>query len=269
MENAVTEYLLYTLHLFALTLGTILICGLSVHLCAKLFAALLGGSSRRVFDVTAVIGTPVHELGHALMCLLFGHRIQAIQLWSPGASDGVYGYVEHSYNRKNPWAVLGNLFIAVGPIFSGLGVIVLMLWICFPVQWAEYLAVSRTVLHAESLHEAAIGIVSLIASIPKAFLTDWLKSLLGLLVILPVSLHISLSWQDIKSAASGLPIYLLFVAFFGLLSRLIHWDTAITSALSLWNVRLLSLFFVVIAFSAVWVLLALLVRAIRRIVGWF
>lgn len=263
------EYFAYAGRLVLLTMGTVLICGLAVHLCAKLFAMLLGGSSRRVFDATALIGTPVHELGHALMCLLFGHRIQAIQLWSPGASDGVYGYVEHSYNRKNPWAMLGNLFIAVGPIFSGLGVIVLMLWLCFPVQWAEYLAVSRTVVQAESLHDAAWGILSLIASIPRAFVADWFKSLLGLLIILSVSLHVSLSLQDVKSAASGFPIYLLFVAFFALLSHLFSWDGAIISALSLWNVRLLSLFFLVIAFSAVWVLLALLVRAIRRIAGWF
>jgi hypothetical protein len=269
MGNAATEYLLYTLRLLALTLGTSVICGLAVHLCAGLFARLLGRASGRIFDVTAVIGTPVHELGHALMCLVFGHRIQAIQLWSPGASDGVYGYVEHGYNRKNPWAQLGNVFIALGPIFSGLGVTVLMLWLCFPTQWSEYLAVSRSVAAAESLPEAALGIVSLIASIPKAFASDWLKSLLGLLIILPVSLHISLSWQDIKSAASGFPIYLLFVAFFALLSWLFQWDAAITSALSLWSVRLLSLFFVVIAFSAVWVLIALLIRAARVVIGWF
>lgn len=269
MGISTSEYLLYVVRLLALTLGTVMICGLAVHLCAKLFSKLLGVASGRVFDVTAVIGTPVHELGHAAMCLLFGHRIQAIKLWSPGASDGVYGYVEHSYNRKNLWALFGNLFIAVGPIFSGLGVTVLMLSLCFPAQWSEYLLVSRTVVQAESLPEAALGIISLIGAIPKAFLIDWFKSLVGLLVILAVSLHISLSLQDIKSALSGLPIYVLFVALFGLLSQLLGWRVAVLQTLSLWNVRLLSLFFVIIAFSAVWVLIALLVRAVRRIVDWF
>ena len=43
-----------------------------------------------------------------------------------------YGYVEHSYNPRNLWARLGNLFIGIGPIFSGLGVVVLLLWLCFP-----------------------------------------------------------------------------------------------------------------------------------------
>ena len=113
--------------LILLTLGIPTACGLFVHLCAVVFRKLIGRGAGGVFDATALLGTPVHELGHAAMCLLFGHKITRMKLWSPGGRGGLYGYVEHSYHRKNPWAQMGNLFIGMGPLFSGLGVVVLAL----------------------------------------------------------------------------------------------------------------------------------------------
>ena len=270
MSDRVFAFLLYFGELLVLTLGTAVICGFAVRLCAYLFAKLSGSGSGAVFDITAVVGTPVHELGHAAMCVIFGHKIQRVKLWSPFAKNGVYGYVEHSYNRKNPWAVLGNLPIALGPIFSGLGVTVLTLWLCFPVQWGTYLSSSQALLTAGASPERITeGVLSLLASLPSAFAHDWLRALLGLLVILSVSLHISLSWQDIKGAASALPIYFIMLLVFGIVTWLAGIGIPIASALWLWNLRMLSLFCVVIAFSAVWVAVALVIWLVRLVIGWF
>ncbi len=264
------EYLGYIGKLILLTLGTIVICGFAVRLCARLFSKLSGCGSDAVFDVTAVIGTPVHELGHAMMCLLFAHKITGICLWSPSAKNGMYGYVEHSYHRKNVWAILGNLFIGVGPIFSGLSVVVLMLWLCFPTQWSDYLALSRTIsMESAGLPDILKGIFSLFVSLPAAFGEAPLLAILGLLVILSVSLHISLSWADIRGSASALPIYLLLVAVFGIVTLLLKLDDPIVAFLQLLNLRVLSLFALVIAFAAVWVVIALLIRLIRWIVSFF
>jgi hypothetical protein len=68
-------------------------------------------------------GTVVHELGHALFCPIFGHSIQQIRLFQPGA-DGVLGFVKHAYNPRNPWAILGNFFISTGPIWLGGAVLI-------------------------------------------------------------------------------------------------------------------------------------------------
>ncbi len=264
------NYFIYVGRLLALTLGLITVCGLAVHLCSRGFSRLTGSGSGAVFDITSLIGTPVHELGHAIMCLLFGHRILRVKLLSLRPENGVYGFVEHSYNQKNPWARLGNLFIAVGPIFSGLAVTVLMLLLCFPTQWSDYLASSRLLLQGTPTPAELIKLpFSLLKSMPAAFSESWLRALPGLLVILSVSLHVTLSWQDIKSALGALPLYLALVLLFGIPTFLLAWNGAITGSLLLLNLRMLSVFCLVIAFSAVWLALALLVRLIRLVISWF
>ena len=270
MSEAIVGFLLFYLKMIALTLGAILICGLAVRLLSRVFSYLVGSGSGIFFGVTSILGTPVHELGHALFCLLFGHKIERMKLWSPTAKDGLYGFVEHSYNRKNPWARLGNLFIGIGPIFSGLGTVILMLCLCFPDQWASFLETSEALSHTGAdWGELSQGIFSLFLQLPEAFRENALVSTLGLLVILSVALHISLSVQDIKGALSALPICFALLALISLILYAVGWDATVTSVLSLCNIRLLSLFALVIAFGALWVLLGACIKLIRMIIHSF
>lgn len=77
------SYPLYLLALIGLTLGLLYACGLLIWLCSRLFSRLVGRHAWVILDVTSIIGTPVHELGHALMCLPFLHRITKMRLWKP------------------------------------------------------------------------------------------------------------------------------------------------------------------------------------------
>lgn len=273
MNEVILGVLRYLCTLLLQTLGIVTVCGLAVNACSNAFARLLGLGSGAFFDVTAVLGTPVHELGHAMMCPLFGHRIRSVRLWNPCKTGGVYGYVEHTYNPKNLWARLGNLFIGIGPIFSGMGVVVLTLWLCFPTLWSEYLRAS--LLSAEQGELAVMlpllgeNILALFVGIFRAFSENIWRSCVGLLLLLSVSLHISLSRQDIKSGLSALPLYLVLTVLFGLLTYGIGLNEAIVHWLKLWNLRALTLFCVVIACSVLWVMLALLFRAGKKFVSWF
>ena len=270
MSDLIFAFLKYFGGMILLTLGTIVVCGLAVRLCARAFSALMGSPSGAIFDITSIIGTPIHELGHAMMCPIFGHKIEGLCLWSPRAENGVYGYVNHSYNRKNIWQKFGNLFIGVGPIFSGMLVMVLMLWLCFPNQWNGYLTSTAGLTWSKgAFGEMTENIFALFLDLPNAFRTDALRATLGLVVILPISLHISLSPQDIKGSLGALPFYLLLLLVFSIITYAVGIGGLMVSVLWVFNLRLISLFGVVIAFSLIWVVLGLIIRGVKILVSCF
>ena len=139
----------------------------------------------------------------------------------------------------------------------------------FPNAWQNYLAATQGLASVTEIKELVCGIFSLLLSIPSAFADGWLRPTIGLILILSVSLHISLSWADVKNSLSAFPLYGALTALFALVTSLFGLEGAIVSWLSLLNLRTLALFAVVIAFAAVWVLIGVLVRLIRLIVSWF
>ena len=259
------QYLIYVGQLLGLTLGVMVVCGLVAWAARKTFMYFVGDSATLVLYASSVVGTPVHELGHALMCIPFAHRITDMKLLlPPSRRSRTLGYVEHSYNRKNPWAVFGDLFISFGPIFSGIGVMILVLNLCFPVQWNAYLDSSRAMVESgASLQEMSTIIFSLLFSLFERFDEDALRATVGLIIILSVSQHITLSFADLKGCFTALLMYTGVVAVFAGVTMLFGWQGGIVNALMQVNLPLLSLFCVAIAFSLVWVAIALLVYLFR------
>ncbi len=270
-------YILFFLRAIAYTLGAATVCGLMVALCRFLFLRLLGSFGRGVVIATSLVGTPVHEGGHALMCLLFGHRITEMRLWQLHSEDGTMGYVTHAYNPRNPYHILGNLFIGFGPILSGLGVVTLILWLCFPDSLGAYLAASRALVAAGegSIPLLREGLELLPRMAKEAFSAStpvW-ASILGLLGIFSVSLHIELSPSDLKSVCRALPLYLLLILLLtgicALLDGVFHIPAmaAVMDALALFSTVLTALFTVVLVTCLTQVLIAVPLWILRKLLG--
>ncbi|MFA6428725.1 MAG: hypothetical protein WCW02_04280 [Candidatus Buchananbacteria bacterium] len=81
---------------------------------------------------TGWLGTPVHELGHLIFALIFGHQINQLNLFRPNRRTGELGQLSHSHNDDNLYQKIGNFFIAVGPILSGTTVLCLLLYWLIP-----------------------------------------------------------------------------------------------------------------------------------------
>ena len=268
-------YVLFFLKALWYTLGAVVICGLAVSLCRKLFVSMMGGGfGRGVVLATSIIGTPVHELGHALMCLLFGHKITDMALWQPASRDGNLGYVTHAYRQRNLYHVLGNLFIGIGPIFSGLAVLTLAFFLGFPETFGAYM------ITASSMASEGEGFFALFAEglkmLPR-IVDEWAHSdavpawgrILAILVILSVAQHVSLSPEDIKGALTAIPLYLGMVLILTLVCGLIGEAAmgGVLGALAIFSAYLTALFVIVLVSALIQLLLALPVWGIRVMFG--
>lgn len=246
--------------------AAVLVCGFIVWGCRRFFMELLGYCGYHAVLAASIIGTPVHELGHAVMCLLFGHRIDEIVLWQPHSWDDRLGYVEHSYDPDSLYQRLGNLFIGAGPIFSGMAVLSLLLFFAFPSSWSAY--TERLGLLVQENGSVLRIVASGLGLIPDLFAelfggSLWLR-LTALLAMLSVSLHISLSPADLEGAATALPLYLMIALAVTVVASLLGFVPAVLSALRSFHVFMTAMFTVVLVFSAGLAALALAISLLLR-----
>lgn len=116
------NYLSCLVQILLLTSGPLIVFGVLASLARSLFIYLVGRDrmGRTVLTLTLAPSTPLRVLGNAIMATLFGHRITDICFLNVRDPDGELGFVERSYNPRNPIAVLGNFFYALGPVILGL-----------------------------------------------------------------------------------------------------------------------------------------------------
>jgi len=72
-----------------------------------------------LFYITAAIGVPIHELSHAIMAMIFGHKVEHIALFEYNDIHGRLGYVSHSWNKRNALHNFGHFFIGFAPLLGG------------------------------------------------------------------------------------------------------------------------------------------------------
>lgn len=195
--------------------GVVYLAGFAIFLLDKLFYKLLGGG-RGICLTTGLIGTPIHELSHALMCLLFGHRIVEMRLFRVDQKSGTLGYVSHSYRKSNLYHVIGNYFIGVAPILMGTAFLCLMMHLLLPEAFEMFRAYLEDFADWQQMGyvpEQLLGVgavfVSFLRALFSAFET-W-QFWVFLLIALCVSIHMNLSGADIISSLGALPILALLL----------------------------------------------------------
>lgn len=113
-----------TLGQLASLFAGVFVFGLLLQFVSHLtFRTLENAFGQRGSYFVAWLGTPVHELSHVLFALIFLHRVESVAFFEPDPDTGTLGYVRHTWNKRNPWALLGNFFIGVGPLLIGGGVL--------------------------------------------------------------------------------------------------------------------------------------------------
>ncbi len=205
--------------------------------------------------VTAWIGTPVHELGHLLMCYIFKHRVSGFKLFSLRPRDGVLGYVNHSWNSKSLFQNIGNFFIGMGPIFSGTCALILGMYVFLPDSFAmfsNYLALDASQLDSRTLASILTLTAQLFKSIFSAENLFSLNFWIFFALAIAISSHIALSKEDLKGASKGLITIFSFILLVNAFALLLNADfSGFFSGILTLNVYLLAFSMVSVVFSSI------------------
>lgn len=253
------------------TVGVIFLFGWIISLLRRGFCSVAGKHGPRLLLVTGIVGTPIHELSHALMCLLFGHKITEIKLYQPKSNDGSLGHVSHTYNKKNIYHQIGNFFIGTAPVLLGGAFLLLFMLILTPGTFGSVTSEMHTLHFGGSPVSTVSSIFTFVWGMIKALFSphnfiSWRWWILIVLAVM-ISTHMEMSASDIKSSLRGLlfiSIILLLVdgivylisrdAFFSFVGSAVSFGSLLSAFLSL------SILFLVIL-----LLISLLIKGVGAI----
>ena len=143
----------------------------------------------------ASIGTPVHELSHAAVALLFGYRIVEFRPFIADPTSTTLGYITYSYSTGTIWSQVGHFFVGIAPMIVPLAFLYLFYNFLLPPELR-----GRRNFHWRS------------------FLRPFplLRCLLFAYLCTQIVLHMRCSPADLQNAVYGLPILLLMLFALGL-----------------------------------------------------
>lgn len=249
--------------------GIIVLIGFLISLINRHFYRLVN-YNRGVCLATGLLGTPVHELSHAFMCVVFRHKINEIKLFQADDENGVLGYVRHSYNPKNLWQKIGNYFIGTAPIVCGSLVILLALSLLLPSSYSymesaltSFANMREEVLSLawfEAYFEVFFGIV---VSISQEAFDSW-EIWVFLVASMCIALHMNLSGADIKNALPSVPFLLIALLAINCLLGFVLPDLyeGYLDAINIGGGFLSGVLLLAVVLSLLYLLVALLIKAV-------
>ncbi len=216
--------------------------------------------------ITAIIGVPIHEMSHAIFCLVFGHKIKKIVLLQKRDENGVLGFVSHGYNPNSVYQQAGNFFIGIAPIFGGISVIIALMHIIIPKTYNEFINISLNNLNITQISKGSAQLIlnSYMDLIKTIFSLNNFASpyfILFLFLAICISSHISLSSADIKGASKGLIIIFLLILGINVLgfSRFFLAENILK-----YNIVLIGFLIVSLIFSSITYIISLILSVIKN-----
>jgi hypothetical protein len=276
----IKDLLLATLGQMASLFLGVFIFGLLIHFISQLtFKSLANALGPKGTYLVAWLGTPIHELGHALFCLIFLHKIEEIRFFKPDRVTGRLGYVYHKWNPKSPWQVLGNFFIGIGPMVLGCGVLFALFYFLIPNSarvWDSIIVSVSDIGKGAPIgsyfaifRDSTLSIIKLIFTFPN--LSIW-QFWVFLYLSICIASNIRLSPADIKGSLTGLGCIVLPFLIVNLICLLTGYSSdkvfPYTASVlgAIYSLLILALIMVLIGFVLIYLLAAAYYRMRYRAV---
>ena len=221
--------------------------------------------------ITAWIGTPIHELGHAMLCYVFGHKVREVRLFNPDTKSGVLGYVNHSYDPRSLYQKIGNFFIGIAPILSGTGVIMLLMAVLLPTECHQMVEAIRGFSWPSEISLDAVQLVkdSVTQLFDILFTADNVRSVVFWIFIylaVSISSHMALSKADMKGAWRGIGAMYLIIVVANIVVRLLHLDiTGVLNVYFLCNSYLIAMLTISVFCSLCSLLVSVVLYGIKSV----
>lgn len=257
----------------------VVVFGLLINFLSQFtYKSLEKAFGNKGFYLLAWLGTPLHELGHALFCIIFFHKIVEMKLFSPDPVQGTLGYVKHTWDKKNPWQMLGNFFIGVGPIILGSAVLFGVFYVLIPGSsnvWSAMMVQSSALdSHSAGSYiqvwgNSSMALLKLIFT--AANLASW-RFWVFLYLAVCISSNIRLSWADFKHTLSGLGCVILPFLLLNLIGLLVGsggealFPVTAASLGAVYGVLILALVMALVGFVIIYLLSAFCYRLRYRTV---
>jgi len=222
----VLKVILSTFLQIIILLGPLLILAVLMNLVSKQtkkYSFLLFGTKTYLY-IFGWLGVSIHELGHALFCILFKHKIEKMVLFQPNGTGGALGYVNHSYNKNSIYQNIGNLFIGIGPILLGSILLYVITYYLYgfkiEMEAIDFKKIIVFDLYAVKLF-ANTAMQQLNAFLFNVFYgntSTWWKSLIFIYCLYAIGSSITLSKPDVYGASLGFIFFLIILFLFNLIT---------------------------------------------------
>ena len=264
-------FLEYYLQILIFTAALPLGFGLAVYFCYRAFCSLVGcGRGKPILFFLHVILTPLREFAHLVACIVSFHRVSDFCLLNPYDPEGEIGFVEHSYNRKNPVAVFGNYLFAMLPAVLGLFLSMVVVMVCFRGVFGDLSREVAALVDAEAgFGEYARVALDFFPAMFRDATSGMLAKIVGCLLLLLISLGVYVSLDDLYSAFSGMLLYAVLAMVFAGVTALFDARSRrlILTWLRTFSTGVTALYTVVLIFALVAVFIGFLVFLYRTFFG--
>lgn len=154
-----------------------------------------------------IIGVPVHELSHLLMCLIFKHTVTEVRLFRPLKSrqDTILGYVKHKYNKNSIYQVTGCFFIGIAPMVFGAFLIVFIMNLIYPSLLSTMVSfpgiddLQMNKMLNVFLYNGRVIVMTIFSHSSLMNISCWI----GIYFIVSIALHMTISKADFVNAMNG------------------------------------------------------------------
>ena len=250
--------------------GILIVVGFLIHIIERQSVRFIYKSfGLRGLLFTSWIGTPIHELGHYVMCKIFNHQVIAVQWFPKDQHASVLGFVEHRYNSRSLYQRIGVFFISIGPLFSGLLALSLLLYVLLPNSFNTFVHFTKSIQPTSLTPEnIALILTTSLEMMLTIFTLDNVTTIgfwIFLLLAAFICTHMSLSPADLRGAFSGLMTIAITLFIVNLIATFIGFNTStVISILVTYNVYLIGWMGFVLCISVITLALTFMISLLKR-----